>query len=45
MSLVQSRFLTIVLHRDVDKGTLRAIFRQASRYIAETELAPDFFNE
>jgi hypothetical protein len=28
------QILTIVLHREVDKGTLHAIFRQASRYIA-----------
>jgi predicted RNA binding protein YcfA (HicA-like mRNA interferase family) len=37
--------LTIVLHRDVDKGTLRAIFRQALRYIPQSELAPHFFTE
>jgi hypothetical protein len=37
--------LTIVLHREVDKGTLHAIFRQASRYIAEAELVPYFFTE
>jgi predicted RNA binding protein YcfA (HicA-like mRNA interferase family) len=39
------QILTIVLHRDVDKGTLQAIFRQALRYIAEAELAPHFFSE
>jgi predicted RNA binding protein YcfA (HicA-like mRNA interferase family) len=37
------QILTIVLHREVDKGTLHAIFRQALRYIAEEELAPHFF--
>jgi predicted RNA binding protein YcfA (HicA-like mRNA interferase family) len=37
--------LTIVLHKEVDKGTLHAIFRQALRYIPETDLAPYFFNE
>jgi len=39
------QILTIVLHREIDKGTLHAIFRQASRYIAEVELAPHFFAE
>ncbi len=28
--------LTIVIHRELDRGTLRAIFRQALRYIPET---------
>jgi predicted RNA binding protein YcfA (HicA-like mRNA interferase family) len=37
--------LTIVVHRDIDKGTLRAIFRQALRYIPESDLAPHFFTE
>jgi hypothetical protein len=27
----------------VDKGTLRAIFRQALRYITEAELRPHFY--
>jgi predicted RNA binding protein YcfA (HicA-like mRNA interferase family) len=31
--------LTIVLHKDVDRGTLRAIFRQALGYIPESELS------
>ena len=37
------QILTIVLHREVDKGTLQAIFRQALRYIAEAESVPHFF--
>lgn len=37
--------LTIVLHREIDKGTLQAIFRQALRYLSEAELAPYFFTE
>jgi predicted RNA binding protein YcfA (HicA-like mRNA interferase family) len=32
----QRQILTIVLHREIDKGTLRAIFRQALRYIPES---------
>jgi predicted RNA binding protein YcfA (HicA-like mRNA interferase family) len=37
--------LTIVLHDEVDKGTLRAMFRQALRYIPERELRPHFYTE
>lgn len=37
--------LTIVLHDEVDRGTLRAIFRQALPYIAEAELRPHFYSE
>ena len=37
--------LTIPLHREIDKGTLQAIFRQALRYIPEKELAQHFFSE
>jgi predicted RNA binding protein YcfA (HicA-like mRNA interferase family) len=37
--------LTIPLHKQLAPGTLRAIFRQALRYIPETDLAPWFFHE
>ena len=37
--------LTVVMHKEVDKGTLRAIFRQALRYVPESELMPHFFTE
>jgi predicted RNA binding protein YcfA (HicA-like mRNA interferase family) len=37
--------LTIAIHGDVDKGTLRAIFRQALRYIVEADLRPHFYSE
>ena len=37
--------LTIPLHREVDRGTLYAIFRQALRYIPEVELMPHFFTD
>ena len=36
--------LTIPNHRELDRGTLLAIYRQASRYISEGDLAPYFFN-
>ena len=37
--------LTIPNHKELDKGTLKAIFNQASRYISESELRPYFYNE
>ena len=35
--------LTIPLHTELDSGTLRAVFRQASRFISEEELRPHFY--
>jgi len=35
--------LTVPLHAELDPGTLRAIFRQASRFIAEQDLRPHFY--
>ena len=35
--------LTVPLHDGLDKGTLKAIIRQASRYIPEEELKPYFY--
>ncbi len=35
--------LTIPIHDELDKGTLKAIFRQALRYIQEEELRPYFY--
>ena len=37
--------LTIPLHVELDVGTLRAIFRQATRYIPETELRSYFYTD
>ncbi|MEO8028302.1 MAG: type II toxin-antitoxin system HicA family toxin, partial [Bryobacteraceae bacterium] len=37
--------LTIPNHNEIDRGTLHAIYRQASRFIAEGELRPYFFTE
>lgn len=34
--------LTVPNHRQLDTGTCRAIYRQACRYIPETELFPHF---
>jgi predicted RNA binding protein YcfA (HicA-like mRNA interferase family) len=35
--------LTVPLHDELDKGTLKAIIRQASRYIPEEDLKPHFY--
>jgi hypothetical protein len=37
--------LTIVLHDELDKGTLRAIYRAGLRFIQESELRPHFYTE
>ncbi len=38
-----SQILTIPVHKELAPGTLRAIFRQASRFIPEEKLRPFFF--
>ena len=35
--------LTIPKHKELDRGTTAAIFKQATRYISEDELRPHFF--
>ena len=37
--------LTIANHEELDIGTLRAILRQAAKYITLEELMSDFYNE
>lgn len=37
--------LTIPGHPELDKGTLRAIYRQGLRYISEEDLFPCFYSE
>jgi predicted RNA binding protein YcfA (HicA-like mRNA interferase family) len=41
----QTQSLTIPNHDEIDRGTLHAIFRQASRFIPEDELRPKFFTD
>ena len=41
----QKQTLTIPRHKELDMGTLRAIFRQASRYVADADLRPHFYTE
>ena len=37
--------LVIPNHSEIDVGTLKAIYRQASKYVSTTELNPFFYNE
>ena len=37
--------LTIPRHRELDVGTLQAIFRQASRFVPQEELREEFYTE
>jgi len=37
--------LTILNHKGLDRGTLGAIYRQASRYVPQGELRPHFYVE
>jgi predicted RNA binding protein YcfA (HicA-like mRNA interferase family) len=41
----ETQTLTIPSHREIDKGTLQAIFRQACRFIPEPELRREFFTD
>jgi predicted RNA binding protein YcfA (HicA-like mRNA interferase family) len=37
--------LTIPIHEELDKGTLRAIFRQALKYLPEEQLRSYFYSK
>ena len=39
----QKQTLVVPRHRELDRGTLLAIFRQASRFIEPAELRPFFY--
>jgi predicted RNA binding protein YcfA (HicA-like mRNA interferase family) len=41
----ESQTLTIPAHAELDTGTLRAILRQASRYLPESDLRPHFYSD
>ena len=41
----QAQTLTVPNHDEIDRGTLHAIYRQASRFIPEEELRAWFFTE
>ena len=37
--------LTVPLHKDLYVGTIRAIYRQAARFIPESELRTSFYSD
>jgi predicted RNA binding protein YcfA (HicA-like mRNA interferase family) len=37
--------LTIPDHHEIDRGTLQAIYRQALRFIPDSELRPKFYSD
>lgn len=37
--------LTVPLHKELDKGTIKAIYNQTLRYISETDLNKYFYNQ
>lgn len=39
----QKQVLVIPNHHEIDVGTLKAIFRQANKYISEKDLFPYFY--
>ena len=41
----QTQSLTVPNHDEIDRGTLNAIYRQASRFITEPELRAKFFTD
>jgi predicted RNA binding protein YcfA (HicA-like mRNA interferase family) len=41
----QTQSLTVPNHDEIDRGTLHAVYRQASRFIPEPELRAKFFTE
>jgi predicted RNA binding protein YcfA (HicA-like mRNA interferase family) len=41
----EKQILTVPIHRNLDIGTIQAIFRQASRFIPEVELRKFFFSD
>lgn len=44
-SLGEKQTLTIPRHKELDTGTLRAIFRQASRYVSSEDLRSHFYTD
>lgn len=41
----QTQTLTVPNHDEIDRGTLPAIYRQAGRFIPESELRAEFFTD
>ena len=41
----QTQTLTVANHDEIDRGTLQAIYRQAGRFVPESELRGEFFTD
>jgi len=41
----EPQVLTVPAHPELDTGTLRAILRQATRYLPESDLKPHFYTD
>lgn len=41
----EKQILTVPIHKDLAPGTLRAIYRQASRFVPKADLRPYLFLE
>jgi predicted RNA binding protein YcfA (HicA-like mRNA interferase family) len=41
----RSQTLTVPNHYEIDRGTLQALYRQASRFIPESELRAEFYTD
>jgi len=41
----QRQTLTVPLHKDLDVGTILAIYRQAARFIPESDLRARFYSD
>ncbi|MBI2482030.1 MAG: type II toxin-antitoxin system HicA family toxin [Candidatus Vogelbacteria bacterium] len=39
------QILTVPNHRDIDRGTLKAIFNQTSKFVSEDELRDKFYTK
>jgi predicted RNA binding protein YcfA (HicA-like mRNA interferase family) len=42
---LQNQILVIPNHKTIQKGTLKAIYKQATQYIAESELFNEFYSK
>lgn len=40
-----SQIITIPNHKEIDKGTLKAIYNQALKYLTESDLAEHFYTK
>ena len=41
----RAQTLTVPDHAEIDRGTLQAIYRQALRFVPDSELRPRFYSE